>query len=63
MKARQNLCIDLSVESFSPALNSLYVRKFVDENTKKDVEEMVNGIQEEMFEILSSVDWLDDVTR
>lgn len=56
-------CVDISSGSFSLAIGSLYVRRFFDENAKKNALEMVNGIREEMYKILSSVDWMDSETR
>ncbi|XP_026818159.1 neprilysin-2-like [Rhopalosiphum maidis] len=56
-------CVGISSERFSLAIGSLYVRRFFDENIKKNALEMVNGIREEMYKILSSNDWMDDETR
>jgi neprilysin len=56
-------CVSISSERFSLAIGSLYVRRFFDENIKKNALEMVNGIKEEMYKILSSNDWMDDETR
>lgn len=56
-------CVDISSGSFSLAIGSLYVRRFFDEDAKKNALEMVNGIREEMYKILSSIDWMDETTR
>ncbi|KAL5238849.1 hypothetical protein ACI65C_006259 [Semiaphis heraclei] len=56
-------CVGISSERFSLAIGSLYVRHFFDENAKKEALEMVNGIREEMYKILSTNDWMDDETR
>jgi len=42
---------------------SLYVRRFFDENTQKKVSEIINDIKEENYKILSTIDWMDDVTK
>ncbi|XP_027847675.2 neprilysin-2-like isoform X2 [Aphis gossypii] len=56
-------CVSISSEKFSLVVGSLYVKRFFDENAKKNAIEMVNGIKEEMYKILSSNDWMDDETR
>jgi len=56
-------CVDISSGSFSLAIGSLYVRRYFDENAKKNALEMVNGIREEMYKILGSIDWMDEETR
>lgn len=56
-------CVDISSGSFSLAIGSLYVRRYFDEDAKKNALEMVNGIREEMYKILSSIDWMDEKTR
>uniref|UniRef100_A0A2S2NXH3 Neprilysin n=1 Tax=Schizaphis graminum TaxID=13262 RepID=A0A2S2NXH3_SCHGA len=56
-------CLDISYEFFKLPVMSLYVRKFYNEHYKNNILEMVKGIREENYKILSSVDWLDDETR
>lgn len=56
-------CVEISSGSFSLAIGSLYVRKFFNEDAKKNALEMVNGIREEMYKILGAVEWMDDKTR
>lgn len=58
-------CLDntYSKLTFKLAIISTYIRKFFNENDKKNVLEMVKRIKEEKYKLLSSVDWLDDETR
>jgi len=56
-------CVSISSDSFALAIGSLYVRHFFDEKAKKEALEIVNGIREEMYKILSTNDWMDDETR
>lgn len=63
LDTRQDECFKCSLTFFTKAFESLYVRKFVDQNTKENIKEMLNGILEEMYKILSSVNWMDDETR
>lgn len=56
-------CVDIASGSFSLAIGSLYVRRFFNEDAKKNALEMVTGIREEMLKILSQVEWMDDKTR
>jgi len=56
-------CLDNTYFYFDLAVMSAYIRKFFNENDKKNVLEMVKRIKEEKYKLLSSVDWLDDETR
>lgn len=47
----------------SLAVGSLYVKKYFNEDSKKSALEMVNGIRDEMYKILTSVEWMDEKTR
>lgn len=62
-KPRWKECFDNTYLYFKFAIMSTYIRKFVNENDKKNVLEMVKRIKEEKYKLLSSVDWLDDETR
>ncbi|CAI6351505.1 unnamed protein product [Macrosiphum euphorbiae] len=56
-------CADISTELFNLAIQSLYVRRFFNENAEQNVIEMVNGIKEELYKTISSNVWMDDKTR
>ncbi|XP_026684876.1 neprilysin-2-like [Diaphorina citri] len=62
-QARWKECVGTVGGSFSLAIGSLYVRKYFKEAAKSNAVEMVQLIREEMYKILSSVDWMDEVTR
>ena len=62
-ESRWKECVDLTSGSLSLSIGSLYVRKFFDEDAKREALEMVGGIREEMIKILETIDWMDDVTR
>lgn len=47
----------------SIAAGALYVRKYFNEEAKKNALEMVSDIREEFEEILKEVDWMDEKTR
>lgn len=56
-------CMELSWNFFPLPLDSMYVRRFLNNDTKTDAVELVNSIKEEMYKTLSYVDWMDDETR
>jgi len=56
-------CLHTSVLYFDWAISSMYVKRFIDENAKKNVSEIANGIREEKYKILSTIDWMDDETK
>lgn len=56
-------CWSSCVHFLNIATMSLYVRRFFDENTQKKVSEIINDIKEENYKILSTIDWMDDVTK
>ncbi|XP_026818473.1 neprilysin-2-like isoform X2 [Rhopalosiphum maidis] len=56
-------CLYTSIFYFDHAILSMYVRRFIDENAKKNVSEITNGIREEKYKILSTIDWMDDETK
>ncbi|XP_060847235.1 neprilysin-2-like [Rhopalosiphum padi] len=62
-QSRWRECLDIIYEYFQFPVMSLYVRQFYDEHYKNNILEMVKGIREEKYKILSSIDWLDDETR
>lgn len=56
-------CVDNAAGSFSLAVGSLYVKRYFKQDAKRTALDMVNGIREEMYKILSSVDWMDESTK
>lgn len=61
--SRWKECIDISAGSLSIAAGALYVRKYFNEEAKKNAMEMVADIRAEFEEILKEVDWMDEKTR
>lgn len=47
----------------SIAAGALYVRKYFNEEAKKNALEMVDDIRSEFTEILKKVPWMDEATR
>ncbi|KAL1116405.1 hypothetical protein AAG570_004879 [Ranatra chinensis] len=62
-EARWKECVDVSSSSIGLAVGSLYVRRFFKEDAKKSALEITEGIRNEMYKILETVDWMDDTTR
>lgn len=62
-EARWKECIDIAAGSLNIASGALYVRKYFNEDAKKNALEMVGDIREEFIKILKQVDWMDDKTR
>jgi len=56
-------CADLSFELFNIAIGSMYVRRYINENTKNNALEIVNDIRKEFYKMLLSNEWMDDETR
>ncbi|CAH1111368.1 unnamed protein product [Psylliodes chrysocephalus] len=56
-------CIDITSGSLSIAAGALYVRKYFNEQARKNAQEMVKDIRSQFEEILKVVDWMDDETR
>ncbi|XP_017775451.1 PREDICTED: endothelin-converting enzyme 1 isoform X2 [Nicrophorus vespilloides] len=56
-------CIDVSAGSLSIAAGALYVKKYFNEDAKRNAIEMVADIRSEFKEIVKQVDWMDNVTR
>ncbi|KAF5299934.1 hypothetical protein FQA39_LY11307 [Lamprigera yunnana] len=56
-------CISIASKSMYLGLNSLYIKKYFDVNTKSEIQELVLNIRDELMGILKTVDWLDDSTR
>lgn len=49
--------------SFALAIGSLYIKYYFDDAAKKNALDMVEGIRKEMYQILKTVDWMDERTR
>lgn len=47
----------------SIAVGALYIRKFFNEEAKKDAMEMVQDIREQFRRTLEEVEWMDEKTR
>ncbi|XP_058793347.1 neprilysin-2-like isoform X3 [Phymastichus coffea] len=56
-------CVDITSGSFSIAIGANYVRKYFNEDAKKNAVEMVSEIRQEFMKILQKVDWMDETTR
>ncbi|XP_058793376.1 neprilysin-2-like isoform X2 [Phymastichus coffea] len=56
-------CVDVVSGGLSLSIGALYVRKYFDEEAKKNVVEMVTGIRKEFRKIIEKVDWMDEETR
>ncbi|XP_077302517.1 M13 family metallopeptidase neprilysin 2 isoform X2 [Arctopsyche grandis] len=62
-ESRWKECVDTAGNSLALAVGALYVKKYFDENAKKNALEMVNDIRSEFLNILEDVDWMDDKTK
>lgn len=62
-ETRREFCTRNTGKLFSKVVEYVYVRKFVDKNSKKFVTDIENGIRDEMYKLLLSADWMDDDTR
>ncbi|XP_039280391.1 neprilysin-2 [Nilaparvata lugens] len=63
IEARWKECTDVASGSLSLAVGSQYVRRFFKEDAKKNAEELVLRVRQEMYKILEHVEWMDDKTR
>lgn len=61
--SRWKECIDVSSGSLSIAAGALYVRKYFNEDARKNALEMVGDIREEFRKIVQTVDWMDEKTK
>ncbi|KAK4337181.1 hypothetical protein RND71_044007 [Anisodus tanguticus] len=62
-KKRNSSCMQKLFNSFSVPLSALYVKTYFDAKSKKVVEQMISNIKAEFLQILSTLDWMDEVTR
>uniref|UniRef100_A0ABD2WDE5 Neprilysin-2 n=1 Tax=Trichogramma kaykai TaxID=54128 RepID=A0ABD2WDE5_9HYME len=56
-------CVGAVTKSFSLGVGALYVKRYFNENAKKNAVEMVHNIRLEFKKILSEVEWMDENTR
>ena len=56
-------CVDTAAGSFALAIGSLYIRKYFQEDAKRNALEMVEGIRKEMYRMLTNNDWMDEQTK
>ncbi|XP_050062351.1 neprilysin-2-like isoform X2 [Aphis gossypii] len=60
---RSDECWSSCLYHLNVATMSLYVRRFFGENAQKKVSKIINGIRRENYKILSTIDWMDNVTK
>ncbi|XP_067619816.1 neprilysin-4 isoform X2 [Eurosta solidaginis] len=60
---RWKVCIAQVNTNMGMALGSMFVRKYFDENSKRDTLKMTHELQQAFREILSNTDWLDTNTK
>lgn len=61
--ARWQECVDVTLNQYSYAFGSLYVRKHFQESSRTMVLEMVDYIKSEFGENLNTIDWMDEETK
>ncbi|XP_063701659.1 neprilysin-2-like [Culicoides brevitarsis] len=62
-EARWKECSDITLSKLPNAVSAMYVRRYFNEESKKNALEMVDGIKQEFKNVLESVKWMDDDTR
>ncbi|XP_015116946.1 neprilysin-2 isoform X2 [Diachasma alloeum] len=62
-ESRWKECVDIVSGSLSISVGAQYVRKYFNEDAKKNAIEMVEDIRKQFNQILQKVDWMDDETR
>ncbi|XP_063988790.1 neprilysin-2 isoform X2 [Diachasmimorpha longicaudata] len=62
-ESRWKECVDIVSGSLSISVGAQYVRKYFNEDAKKNAIEMVNDIRKQFNQILKKVDWMDKETR
>lgn len=61
--SRWKVCISQVNTNMGMALGSMFVRKYFDENSKKDTLKMTHELQQAFREILKNTGWLDPQTK
>lgn len=56
-------CVKISLGRFQLSLASFFVKRYFNEYDKKNALGIVNDVREEMYNILGSIDWMDEETR
>ncbi|XP_031343736.1 neprilysin-2-like isoform X1 [Photinus pyralis] len=56
-------CVNVVTKGIPFAVGVLYVQRYVDEDTKEVIYEMVASIRSQFMEMIKLVDWMDDVTK
>lgn len=59
---RKNCVLQLN-SNMGMAVGAMFVRKYFDENSKKDTLEMTHELQQSFREIINSTDWIDGPTK
>ncbi|XP_012288606.1 neprilysin-2 isoform X3 [Orussus abietinus] len=62
-ESRWKECVDLVSGSLSISVGALYVRRYFNEDAKKNALEMVGDIRQQFTSILKTVEWMDNETR
>ncbi|XP_045542231.1 neprilysin-2 isoform X1 [Papilio machaon] len=62
-ESRWKECVDTTSMSLSISVGALYIRKYFNEDSKKNALEMVKDIREQFRRTLEEVEWMDDTTR
>ncbi|XP_044761824.1 neprilysin-2-like [Coccinella septempunctata] len=62
-RPRWQMCVESVKEKMGPVISSAYIEQYFDEETRRDVTDMVHNIKDQYKEILSGLDWIDDVSR
>ena len=60
---RWRICTGTASGSFSSPIGNMYVTKHFNEKAKHEMNEMVKDIRAEFNQILTEIDWMDEVTR
>uniref|UniRef100_A0A1Y1K1L0 Peptidase M13 N-terminal domain-containing protein n=1 Tax=Photinus pyralis TaxID=7054 RepID=A0A1Y1K1L0_PHOPY len=56
-------CVGLTLKSMPTATSALYVRRYVQNDTKLNTIEMVSYINNEFINMIKRADWLDDTKK
>ncbi|XP_035222859.1 neprilysin-2-like isoform X2 [Stegodyphus dumicola] len=62
-KARKRQCLSTISENLGVALSSYYVAQYFKEDSKKDVEEVIQYINTEFLNMLQNNEWMDNITK
>ncbi|XP_045483714.1 neprilysin-2-like [Harmonia axyridis] len=62
-RPRWQMCLDAVKERMGPVISSAYIEQYFDEETRRDVTDMVHNIKDQYKEALNGLDWIDDASR